>query len=260
MTTYKAGVCQLTTDLIVESDAWRTLCATVSREATHLFLLNEMPFGSWIAAGDRFDEATWRESCARHDAGMARLPDTGARFVASSRPTRAADRCVNEAFIWSRSDGLQPVHTKQYFPDEEGFYEARWFQPGERHFRTASAGGLSCGFLICTELMFNERARQYGRAGAQVILVPRATGGGSLDRWLVAMRMAAIVSGCYVISSNRAGTSARGQVFGGTGWIIDPTGNVVAQTSPSSPIAFHEIDTDLVAQAQRDYPCYVKES
>ena len=259
MAKYKIGVCQSSAEMTTDSDAWTKLCATVAREAPHLFLLNEMPFGAWIAAGDTFDETAWSESCSAHDDGVARLSDIGARVVASSRPIRSTDRRMNEAFLWSRDRRLQPVHTKQYFPDEEGYYEARWFQPGERHFRTAPADGLSCGFLICTELMFNERARQYGRAGAQVILVPRATGGGSLDRWLVAMRMAAIVSGCYVISSNRGGASARGQVFGGTGWIIDPSGDLIAQTSETSPVAFHEIDTALVKQAQADYPCYVKE-
>jgi N-carbamoylputrescine amidase len=166
---------------------------------------------------------------------------------------------TNEAFLRSSGDNLQRVHTKQYFPDEEGYYEARWFQAGERHFRLDDAGPLRCGFLICTELMFNEHARHYGRAGAHVILVPRATGSGSLDRWLVAMRMAAIVSGSYVVSSNRSGTDSHGQTFGGHGWIIDPSGTLVAETSAEAPAVFYEIDTDLVAQAQRDYPCYVRE-
>jgi len=73
------------------------------------------------------------------------------------------------------------------------------------------------------------------------------------------MRMAAIVSGCYVLSSNRSGTDARGQAFGGCGWIIDPAGELVAQTSPDDPVVSHEIDLELVRRAQREYPCYVSE-
>ena len=246
----KIGVCELPTELSPDSDAWKRLCETVSREAPQLFLLNEMPFGSWIAAGREFDETRWNESVEAHERGMRQLHELGASVVAGTRPRRVGSLRLNEAFI-----GSEPVHTKQYFPDEEGFYEARWFDAGERHFRVASAGALRCGFLICTELMFNEHARHYGRAGAHAILVPRATGSGSLDRWLVAMRMAAIVSGSYVLSSNRSGPD-----FGGRGWIVDPFGTVVAATSAESPVAFHEIDTDLVARAQREYPCYVKES
>jgi N-carbamoylputrescine amidase len=107
--------------------------------------------------------------------------------------------------------------------------------------------------------MFNECARRYGRRGGHVILVPRAVGRASLGRWLVAMRMAAIVSGAYVLSSNRQGLDSKGQLFGGSGWIIDPDGNLVAETSPALPVVFHEIDTDLVLRAQREYPCYVRE-
>jgi N-carbamoylputrescine amidase len=70
--------------------------------------------------------------------------------------------------------------------------------------------------------------------------------------------MAAIVSGSYVLSSNRAGTDTRGQEFGGTGWIIDPHGDVVGETSPAKPAVFHEIDVGLVHQAQSEYPCYVE--
>ncbi|HJQ41230.1 MAG TPA: carbon-nitrogen hydrolase family protein [Thermoanaerobaculia bacterium] len=210
--------------------------------------MNELPFGSWIAAGSAFDEACWNESVEAHERGMRHLHELGAGIVAGTRPRGTDALRTNEAFI-----GSEAVHTKQYFPDEEGFYEARWFDAGERHFRLAPAGALQCGFLICTELMFNEHARHYGRAGAHAILVPRATGT-SLDRWLVAMRMAAIVSGSYVLSSNRSGGS-----FGGRGWIIDPSGTVIGATSEETPAAFYEIDTEVVAQAQRDYPCYVRE-
>ena len=253
MAKIKVGVCECVPEMTASSAEWNRLCESVSREAPHLFLLNEMPFGPWISAGDQFDDREWRRSLAAHDEGMSHLHELGASIVSGTRPHATGNLRVNEAFL-----GAEAVHTKQYFPDEEGFYEARWFQAGERHFRLATAGALRCGFLICTELMFNEHARRYGREGAHVILVPRATGT-SLDRWLVATRMAAIVSGAYVISSNRGGTDSRGQRFGGSGWIVDPTGNLVARTSAETPVVFHEIDTDLVAQAQRGYPCYVKE-
>src|SRR5262249_32701730 len=154
----KVGVCECPSEMTAVSPEWMRLCEIVSRQAPHLFLLNEMPFGPWIAAGERFDERTWRDSLAAHDDGMERLGDLGATVVASTRPRLLDGRRVNEAFI-----GPHPVHTKQYFPDEEGYYEARWFQAGARHFRLGDAGPLRCGFLICTELMFNEHARRYGR-------------------------------------------------------------------------------------------------
>jgi hypothetical protein len=41
--------------------------------------------------------------------------------------------------------------------------------------------------------------------------------------------------------------------------VVTADGEVAVQTSEASPIAFCEIDTQAVASAQRDYPCYVKE-
>jgi|HubBroStandDraft_3_1064219.scaffolds.fasta_scaffold160071_2 N-carbamoylputrescine amidase len=259
MAQWKVAVCECPPEMLPGSRAWDETCRAVAREAPDLLLLNEMPFGRWIAAGETFDQPAWSESCAVHELGEQRFGELGARAVASTRPRAVEGNRVNEGFLWSATGGTAAVHAKQFFPDEAGFYEARWFAGGERHFRLAPAGELRCGFLICTEVMFNEHARRYGREGAHLVLVPRAAGRGSLARWLVAMRMAAIVSGSYVLSSNRSGFDSRGQEFGGTGWVIDPTGEVVAQTSAATPVVFHRIDTELIARAQRDYPCYVKE-
>jgi N-carbamoylputrescine amidase len=257
---FKVAVCEAPAELAAGTEAWTALCQAVSREDPDLLLLNEMPFGPWISAGETFEEAVWRRSLGLHDAGLARLHELGAKVVAGSRPRELDGRRVNEAFVWARDGGPRGVHTKQYFPEEEGYYEARWFERGDRRFASADAGGFRVGFLICTDLMFNEHARRYGRAGADVLLVPRAVGASSLRRWLVAARMAAIVSGAYVLSSNRAGADSRGHVFGGAGWIVDPFGDLVAETSPAAPVACHEIDISLVRQAQSEYPCYVREA
>jgi len=257
--TFKVAVCEVPPELEAGSAEWAALCAAVAQQAPDLLLLNEMPFGPWVSAGEAFDAAAWERSLALHDAGLARLPELGAATVAGTRPRRVDGRRINEAFVWTRDTGLQGVHSKQYFPDEEGYFEARWFAGGDPCFALGEAAGLQVGFLICTELMFNEHARRYGRAGAQVLLVPRAVGPTSLRRWLVAARMAAIVSGAYVLSSNRTGVDSRGQAFGGAGWIVDPFGDLLVETSTSAPIAFHAIDTALVRRAQSEYPCYVKE-
>lgn len=259
MSKVRVGVVELSAEMRPGSHDWEALVAAVRRQRTDLLLLNEMPFGAWISAKPLYQASLWKEACDRHDEGVERLSELETEVVAGSRARNLDGRRVNEAFVWTKDRGGQGAHTKQHFPDEEGYYEARWFQAGERHFKVVEAGALKAGFLICTELMFNERARAYGRAGAQVILVPRAVGKGSLPRWLVAMRMAAIVSGCYVLSPNRNGTAADGQEFGGLGWIIAPDGELVAQTSPSSPLVTHELETDFITRAQKEYPCYVQE-
>ncbi len=254
------AVCQAPPELAAGTVEWSTLCERVRSARPDLLLLNELPFGRWIAAGERFDAAAWRASCVRHAAGLGRLAELGAPNVAATRPRELDGRRVNEAFVWSPAAGASAVgHTKQSFPNEPGYFEARWFEAGAMRDGLALCGGMTIGFQICTELMFNENARRLGRAGAELLLVPRAVGGGSLERWRTASRMAAIVSGCYVASSNRGGVDGAGQEFGGAGWIVDPAGEIVAETSAASPVVSHRIDLDRVASAQREYPCYVPE-
>ena len=72
--------------------------------------------------------------------------------------------------------------------------------------------------------------------------------------------MAAFVSGCYVLSSNRV--SRRGDTdpcFGGGGFAYSPAGELLQETSEDLPFVAIEIDTDLVTRAQSDYPCNVRE-
>ncbi len=253
----KVGVCESGPEMEPGSLAWKDLAEEVREAKLDVFLINEMPFGPWVSAGEVYDPNIWSRSVELHDQGVLLLGQLGAKLVMGSRPCERGGRRVNEAYLWTPDGGYQGVHSKQYFPDEEGYYEARWFQVGDRHFRVVEAGDLRVGFLICTEVMFNEHARWYGRAGAHIIAVPRAVGKASHARWLVAMKMAAVVSGCYVLTSNRSGKDSRGQKFGGMGWIVDPHGDLVAQTSNATTVVTSSIDPSFVTQTQTEYPCYV---
>jgi N-carbamoylputrescine amidase len=166
---------------------------------------------------------------------------------------------VNQGFCWDKSTGLAAVHTKQFFPNEPGYYEACWFERGQLRFELATAGDVRAGFQICTDVMFLEWARFYGKSGAHLIVVPRATPAPSLKRWRTVMCAAAVTSGCYVASSNRVGVDENGQEFGGRGWIIDPVGDVIAETSAEHPVVAAELDLGLVAEAKHGYPAYVEE-
>ena len=194
-----------------------------------------------------------------HNEGLAHLTDLGVPTVLGTHPAYEGTLSVNEAFVWTAASGLMPVHTKQFFPNEGGFFEARWFERGERRFEIAKAGGIGVGFLICTDVMFNEWARLYGRNGAHLIAVPRATPIGSEKRWKTMCSAAAIVSGCYVASSNRAGLDDSGLEFAGKGWIFGPTGHLIAETSPEQPVVVADLDLSSVRKAQREYPCYVED-
>src|SRR4029077_11893523 len=163
----------------------------------------------------------------------------------------------NEAFLIADGD-YKAIHHKHFFPQKPGFFGASWFAAQRPVFELLQPRGLRIGVLLCTELMFNEWARHYRRQGAQVIAVPR--GSGASRNWDTAAAMAAIVSGCYVVSSNRGPrVDEPNSNFGGRGFVYSPAGELLAETSPSTPLVSVEIELAWVAEAQSGYPCYVRE-
>ena len=251
------AICQLPDGLAHDSLAWTRFVRRIERAQPDIVLLNEMPFGPWTSRHAHFDEYLAAESIGAHTQAMMALRELPATVI-GSRPVRSHDRLANEGFVLA--DGkYRPVHHKQYFPQEAGFYESTWFAAGHAGFETFDVGGVRFGMLLCTELIFNEWARHYRRRGAHVIVVPRASGT-TLDTWHTAARMAAIVSGCYVLSSNRVSVRLDvGPLFGGAGFAYSPTGELLQETTDGLPLAVVPIDVELVRHAQRRYPCYVRE-
>jgi len=111
---------------------------------------------------------------------------------------------------------------------------------------------------LCTDAMFNEHARAYGRQQASLIVIPRASGE-NIKSWKLAAAMASLVSGAYVVSSNRVGPSKSATRFGGGGFAYAPHGQLLSVTTPGNPLQTFDLDLTLSASAQREYPCYVPE-
>lgn len=253
----KLSICQLPNELSPDHPAWFDLLARIEQLQPDLAVLNEMPFGGWLASKTTLQSDLASASVYAHERALAALHEMPTA-VLSSRPVPGPHKLSNEAFLVA--DGVYtPVHHKHYFPQEPGFYEDSWFAPQRPGFDVVDYRGLRIGVLLCTELMFTEWARHYRRQGAHVLVVPRASGT-AMHFWDTAAAMAAIVSGCYVLSSNRV--SAKGEVdpcFGGRGFAYSPTGQLLAATSSAIPFACVEIDLACVADAQKNYPCYVRE-
>ncbi|ACM30925.1 MULTISPECIES: nitrilase-related carbon-nitrogen hydrolase [Agrobacterium] len=117
---------------------------------------------------------------------------------------------------------------------------------------------LAMGVMLCTDAMFNEHARHYGQQGTVLIAIPRVAGT-STENWLTASRMAAIVSGSYVVSSNRVGRSESGTAFGGAGFAFGPDGTLLLTTDSTNPLLVVDIRPELAALRRSEYPCYVAE-
>jgi predicted amidohydrolase len=252
-------VCELNDQPEILALEWEQLAAHVAAEASELVLLPEMPFCSWFARTRPCEPVVWQAAVAAHDRWLARLGELSpAARVAGTRPVNNAmlER-LNEGFVWERAGGYRGAHAKYYLPDEEGFWEASWYMRGDGQFAPIESGGVKMGFLICSELWFLERARAYGKAGVHLLLCPRGAELRTLEKWLVGGRTAAIVSGAFCLSSNRAGPNLPGAPFGGHGWVIGPDGQVLDLTSPEAPFLTLDIDLGEAERAKRTYPRYL---
>jgi N-carbamoylputrescine amidase len=243
--------------LSTESTQWSEIKNSVAAARPDLLVTNEMPFGPWIAENAAFSETEAESSIRAHEKGLAGLIDLDLPAVISSRPVWNGKRLANEAFVLEKG-AVRPLHRKQYFPNEPGWFECEWYAGDESGFRVADVLGVKIGVLLCTEAMFNERARAYGRQKASLIVIPRASGT-EIEPWKIAGAMASLVAGAYVVSSNRVGRAAGGTLFGGGGFAYAPQGRLLAVTTSVNPIQTFELDTEIAASAQQSYPCYVRE-
>lgn len=238
---------------------WRALVDHVAAAGSELVLLGEMPFAAWLAGSEGRDADLWQAAVDSHDSWIGRLGELGDIIVAGSRPVNKDGRPHNEAFLWARDVGYQATHLKYYLPNEPGFWEATWYRPSpEKSFRAWRADEHVTGFMICTDMWFTEHARSYAAQGVELLLVPRATEGRTGAKWLAGGRAAAVMSGAFCLSSNRSGL-AQGILFGGTGWIIGPNGDVLATTTDEDPFVTLEVDLELARAAKGTYPRYIEE-
>ena len=243
--------------LSTEGAQWNESKDAVAAARPDILVTNELPFGEWLAEGAAFSEEAANLSLRAHENGLRGLIDFKLPAVISSRPVWNGKRLANEAFVLENRV-VRPLHRKQYFPNEPGWYESKWYSGDNSGFEVAEVLGLRAGMLLCTEAMFNERARAYGRQKVSLIVLPRATGM-NIESWKIAGAMASLVSGAYVVSSNRRGRSRGGTQFGGGGFAYAPQGKLRTVTTPTDPVQTVDLDPQIVTAAQRDYPCYVPE-
>jgi len=252
--TLKVTVCELRDDPDDLAQDWEQLTAHVRTHASQLVLLPEMPFYPWIARTRPFDPAVWRAAINQHDVWQRRFDELAPATVVGSRPVNAQDRRLNEGFVWESRGGYHPAHHKVYLPDEDAYWEASWYQRGGGDFSPIESTSYYLGFLICTELWFMDHARRYAKAGIHLLVTPRTTEMATADKWLAGGRAAAVISGAFGLSSNRAGPE-----FGGQGWVIGPDGQVLGLTSRQHPFVTVEINPSEAERAKVTYPRYVVE-
>ena len=154
---------------------WRRLSDHLAERQSQFVLLPEMCFAPWFCADPTPKDAAWQSAIAAHDTWLARLPDLSVDAVAGTAPRNIGERRHNIAWLWTRRGGLRWDHAKTYLPDDDGYWEATWYDRAPVDFQAAHVAGLTLGFMICTEIWFLQHAREYSKQGVQLLLNPRST-------------------------------------------------------------------------------------
>jgi N-carbamoylputrescine amidase len=253
----KVTVCELNNEPEAFARNWDKLTAHVKVEKSDLVLLPEMTFYPWFAWNKEFDPSVWEEALSAHEEWEDRLYELRPATVLGTRPVNTPTKRLNQGFIWDFETGLQKAHSKYYLPNEEGFWEASWYSRGDKDFVPVRVRQALVGFAICSEIWFFQHSRAYGKLGAHLVVCPRATPKSTLDKWLVAGRAAAVVSGAFCLSSNRINLTGKGANLGGQGWIVGPDGEILGLTTQKKPFITIEIDLKKAESAKRTYPRYI---
>ena len=247
----RVTVCEMPDETPAFERAWQPLSAHCRSQTTDLVLLPELPFHPWFGTTPRFNIETWRVAEEGHRRWLDRLPELSPAAVLATAPVTRDGHRLNEGFVWDERAGYRAAHHKFYLPNEEGVWEASWYDRGDGTFQNIQVGGAKVGFVICSELWAMQKSRDYGKAGAHVLVTPRLTARTSVEKWLAAGRAAAVISGAYSLSSNRTSET---QDYGGHGWVVSPDGEVLASTSPAKPFVTVDIDLVLAERAKTTYP------
>lgn len=251
----KITVSELKNDMALLEQQWKMLVDHVKSEQSDLVLLPEMPFSPWLAETDQVDAELWQKSVNMHEHWLSRFSELTPAAVLGTRPVIKEGKHLNEAFVWEEATGYEAVHHKHYLPNDKGWWEAQWYEPGEKEFRVIQTGKGRIGFLVCTEIWFNFHAREYAKQDIDLLVCPRATGLPSNDKWLAGGRTAAVVSGAYCLSSNFSPTKDHANNWGGCGWVIEPEeGDVLGTTSTDQPFLTLTVDLSVAESAKNSYP------
>ncbi|MFX1517359.1 MAG: carbon-nitrogen hydrolase family protein [Promethearchaeota archaeon] len=256
----KVTVCQLSAEPEKLENQWQQLVTHTVQNSTELILLPEMPFFPWICSLLPVNPKLWVEGINAHNFWNQKLAELGAQIVIGTRPIVDPEtkKRFNSGYLWTTQSGVQDIHRKVYLPNEEGFWEATWYERGDQVFKPFEFSGIIIGFSICTELWFMEHVREYGKQGIHFLVCPRGTPIETIDKWIAGGRAAAVISGAFCLSSNHQGIAPDERtILGGVGWIIGPEGNILGTTNEQTPFITLNLDIKLAEDAKSTYPRYI---
>jgi predicted amidohydrolase len=163
-------------------------------------------------------------------------------------------RRTSRALAFDATGNVVARYEKLHLPEEPGFWETSHYEPGTEPPRRIDDFGVPIGIQVCSDNNRPEGLHLLGAEGAMAAIVPRASEERTYQRWKVVFRANAMTSCLYVLSVNRPAPEV-GVLIGGPSVAVDPSGNVVLETTDT--IGLVTLDAALVRKARADYPGYL---
>jgi deaminated glutathione amidase len=172
----------------------------------------------------------------------------GSLFERADEP----DKAYNTSVVLAPSGEIIAAYRKVHLfdvnvPGGIEHRESRHISPGEQ-LVVARVDGFTLGLSVCFDLRFPELYRELSVAGATVLAVPSsfavATG---RVHWTTLLVARAIENHAFVIAAAQAGTTSEGVSSYGHSMIVDPWGEIVAESGfDGEDILIATIDLDDV--------------
>lgn len=160
----------------------------------------------------------------------------------------------NTALLHDRDGSELLRYRKVHLPEEEGFWEASQYEPGRTPPDVVEVGGVRVGVQICSDVNRPSGTHIVAARGAELLLVPRATGVASHERWMLVLRSLALMHAVYLVSVNRP--EEPGMDTGAPSVAIGPDGEVLLETTEPSSVV--RVSRSRLREARDGYPGYLR--
>ena len=244
--------------------ALRRGIAMAAGEGARLVCLQELTLSPYFAV--REDAVEEAQSFAESIPGgpTTELAAAAARehrcHVHASLYERAEDGALgyNTAIVVDPSGEVVARTRKLHIPVTAGYYEDRYFRPGDdaEGYPVIELAQGRFGFPTCWDQWFPELARAYSLGGAEVIVYPTAIGSepdhpdfDTQPLWERVITANGIANGTFMVAVNRTGEEPPLRFYGSS-FISDPYGRVLVQAPRDEPAV---LVADLDLDQRRDW-------
>ena len=154
-------------------------------------------------------------------------------LVGGSIANRIGEHVFNTSYVLDRTGQLLSTYHKTHLFSPSG--ENKDFTAGDA-LHTYFIDGVKCATVICYDLRFPELIRQLALEDIAILFVPAAWPIERLMHWQTLTRARAIENQIFVAAANGTGLLSNSFHLGGHSRIIDPWGEILAESAEDETI------------------------